>query len=116
MSFASLFWAIAALMQSCMLSKFGQKHLQLAWWDSQQIKQIMVISCFVFLAISMWMNYRFEGLSVGLLTWLFVIVPTAFFIQILLFYRLKKKFLLLWKLSLLAAVIFSIFELISKSN
>ena len=25
MSFASLFWAIAAMMQACMLSQFGQK-------------------------------------------------------------------------------------------
>lgn len=34
MSFASLFWAIAAMMQACMLSQFGQKKLQYTWLTS----------------------------------------------------------------------------------
>lgn len=34
MSFASLFWAIAAIMQACMLSQFGQKKLQYSWLKS----------------------------------------------------------------------------------
>ncbi|QER39717.1 hypothetical protein F2A31_08320 [Acinetobacter suaedae] len=111
MSFASLFWAITAFMQSCMLSKFGQKHLQYTWLQSERNKKYLIIVCVVMFIISLWMNYRFEGLSVGLLTWLFVIIPTAFFIQVLFFYRLRGYFLFLWKTFAILAFIISVLEL-----
>lgn len=68
MSFASLFWAIAAIMQACMLSQFGQKKLQYSWLKSTS-RRILYGTTILFLLSSLFLNCSFEGSSVGVLSW-----------------------------------------------
>ena len=68
MSFASLFWAIAAMMQAYMLSQFGQKKLQYSWLKSTT-RRILYGITILFLLSSLFLNCSFEGSSVGVLSW-----------------------------------------------
>ncbi|SUU68117.1 Uncharacterised protein [Acinetobacter baumannii] len=70
MSFASLFWAIAAMMQACMLSQFGQKKLQYSWLTSTS-RRVLYRATILFLLSSLFLNCSFEGSSVGVLSWFF---------------------------------------------
>ncbi|MCH7313187.1 hypothetical protein [Acinetobacter sp. ANC 3882] len=112
MSLAALFWAIAALIQCCMLSQFGQKQLQYQWLNASR-KTAMSCVTVIFLGLSFVMNRLYEGTSVGPLTWLFIIIPTAFFIQVISFYLLKGALIFIWLGSIICALIFTIVEYIN---
>ena len=108
MSFASLFWAIAAMMQACMLSQFGQKKLQYSWLKSTS-RRILYGTTILFLLSSLFLNCSFEGSSVGVLSWFFAIITTAFFANYcFLFFR--KYFIPIWLMVIVVAIIFSIVE------
>ncbi|HAV3581469.1 hypothetical protein V6347_12390 [Acinetobacter baumannii] len=109
MSFASLFWAIAAMMQACMLSQFGQKKLQYSWLKSTT-RRILYGITILFLLSSLFLNCSFEGSSVGVLLWFFAIITTAFFLQIIVFYSFRKYFIPIWLMAIVVAIIFSIVE------
>ena len=111
MSFASLFWAIAAMMQACMLSQFGQKKLQYSWLTSTS-RRVLYRATILFLLSSLFLNCFFEGSSVGALSWFFAIVTTAFFLQIIVFYFFRKYFIPIWLMVIVVAIIFSIVELV----
>lgn len=89
MSFASLFWAIAAMMQACMLSQFAQKKLQYSWLKSTS-RRILYGTTILFLLSSLFWNCSFEGSSVGVLSWFFAIITTAFFFKLLFFIFLEN--------------------------
>lgn len=112
MSFAALFWSLAAVMQGCMLSQFGQKHLK---YDglNQNLKRVLSWLTALFLVLSLLMNCHYEGSSVGPLTWLFVILTTAFFLQVLSFYLFRKYFILIWLGAIIFAFIFTALELLA---
>ncbi|VCY87197.1 hypothetical protein BANRA_00670 [Acinetobacter baumannii] len=110
MSFASLFWAIAAIMQACMLSQFGQKKLQYSWLKSTS-RRILYGTTILFLLSSLFLNCSFEGSSVGVLSWFFAIITTAFFLQIIVFI-FRKYFIPIWLMVIVVAIIFSIVELV----
>ncbi|WP_336040952.1 hypothetical protein [Acinetobacter dispersus] len=107
MSFAALFWAFAAFIQACMLSQYGQKQLQYAWLNTAR-RKLLSFSALIFLACSFGLNYWYEGSSVGPLSWLFVILPAAFFLQVLGFYLFRKYFVKIWWGAMLAALIFTL--------
>ncbi|MEG0481804.1 MAG: hypothetical protein RR575_01840 [Acinetobacter sp.] len=109
MSFAALFWSVAALIQCCMLSQYGQKQLQYQWLNASCKTVLFWITILMFI-ISFAMNCLYEGSSVGALTWLFVILTTAFFIQVMSFYFLRKYFVLIWLGVVILAVIFTVIE------
>ena len=109
MSFAALFWAITAMMQCCMLSQFGQKQLQYGWL-TQHVKKLLYIVTIVFLMLSLLLNCRYEGSSVGILSWFFVILTAAFFLQTFAFYWFRKHFALIWQGCMMLALIFSVLE------
>ncbi|MFW6558886.1 hypothetical protein [Acinetobacter baumannii] len=111
MSFASLFWAIAAIMQACMLSQFGQKKLQYSWLTSTS-RRVLYGTTILFLLSSLFWNCSFEGSSVGVLSWFFAIITTAFFLQIIVFYFFRKYFIRIWLMVIIVAIIFSIVELV----
>ncbi|MDC5513837.1 hypothetical protein OHX06_10690 [Acinetobacter baumannii] len=106
MSFASLFWAIAAMMQACMLSQFAQKKLQYSWLKSTS-RRILYGTTILFLLSSLFWNCSFEGSSVGVLSWFFAIITTAFFFQIIVFYFFRKYFIPIWLMVIVVAIIFS---------
>lgn len=108
MSFASLFWAIAAMMQACMLSQFGQKKLQYSWLKSTS-RRILYGTTILFLLSSLFWYCSFEGSSVGVLSWFFAIITTAFFFK-LLFLFFRKYFIPIWLMVIVVAIIFSIVE------
>lgn len=107
MSFAALFWAFSAFIQACMLSQYGQKQLQYAWLNTAR-RKLLSFSALIFLAYSFGLNYWYEGSSVGPLSWLFVILPAAFFLQVLGFYLFRKYFVQIWWGAMLAALIFTL--------
>ncbi|VCX06295.1 hypothetical protein BANRA_00783 [Acinetobacter baumannii] len=88
MSFASLFWAIAAMMQACMLSQFGQKKLQYSWLKSTT-RRILYGITILFLLSSLFLNCSFEGSSVGVLSW-FCHNHNRFLLQIIVFILLEN--------------------------
>ncbi|WP_038344155.1 hypothetical protein [Acinetobacter sp. A47] len=107
MSLAALFWAIVAFMQGCLLSQYGQKQLQYVWLN-QTRKKLLGFSALIFLAGSLGLNCWHEGSSVGPLSWLFVILPAAFFLQLFSFYLLRTYFIQLWLAAMLVAIFFSV--------
>lgn len=107
MSFAALFWAFALCIQACMLSQYGQKQLQYAWLNATW-KKLLSVSALIFLALSFGLNYWHEGSSVGPLSWVFVILPAAFFLQVLSFYLFRKYFAVIWGIAILAACVFTL--------
>jgi hypothetical protein len=107
MSLAALFWAFAAFIQACILSQYGQKQLQYTWLNASR-KKLLSFSAVIFLTFSFVLNYLYEGSSVGPLSWLFVILPAAFFLQVLGFYLFRKCFIQIWWGAMLAAFIFSL--------
>ena len=109
MSFAALCWALAAFMQSCMLSQYGQKQLQYAWLNKTWEKRLFVLTL-IFLVCSFVLNYCYEGSSVGPLSWFFVILPVAFFLHVLSFYLLRSYFVIIWCGAILAGLIFTLFS------
>lgn len=111
MSFASLFWAIAAIMQACMLSQFGQKKLQYSWLKSTS-RRILYGTTILFLLSSLFLNCSFEGSSVGVLSWFFAIITTAFFFANYCFLFFRKYFIPIWLMVIVVAIIFSIVELV----
>lgn len=106
MSFAALCWAFAAFIQACMLSQYGQKQLQYAWLNATW-KKLLSFSAVICLGFSFWLNYLHEGRSVGPLSWLFVLLPAAFFLQVIVFYIFRKYFMQIWWGAMLAAFIFT---------
>lgn len=95
MSFAALCWALVAFIQACMLSQYGQKQLQYAWLNASR-RKLLVFSAIIFLACSLGLSCWSEGSSVGPLSWIFVILPAAFFLQVLGFYLFRKHFVQIW--------------------
>jgi len=109
MSFAALFWSVAALIQCCMLSQYGQKQLQYQWLNASR-KTVLAWATALMFIISFVMNCLYEGNSVGPLTWLFVILTTAFFIQVMSFYLFRKHFVLIWLGASIVAVMSTMIE------
>ena len=107
MSFAALCWALVAFIQACMLSQYGQKQLQYAWLNASR-RKLLVFSAIIFLACSLGLSCWSEGSSVGPLSWIFVILPAAFFLQVLGFYLFRKHFVQIWCCAMLAALIFTL--------
>ncbi|MBJ8417304.1 hypothetical protein [Acinetobacter courvalinii] len=106
MSFAALCWALVAFIQACMLSQYGQKQLQYVWLNASR-RKLLVFSAIIFLACSLGLNCWSEGSSVGPLSWVFVILPAAFFLQVLGFYLFRKHFVQIWCCAMLAALVFT---------
>ena len=107
MSVSALCWALAAFMQSCMLSQYGQKQLQYTWLNTTRKKGLFFLTL-IFLGCSFALNYQYEGSSVGPLSWFFVILPVAFFLQVLSFYLLRPYFVLIWCVAMLGGLIFTL--------
>lgn len=108
MSFASLFWAIAAMMQACMLSQFGQKKLQYTWLTSTS-RRVLYGTTILFLLSSLFLNCSFEGSSVGVLSW-FCHNHNRFLFSNYCFYFFRKYFIPIWLMVIVVAIIFSIVE------
>lgn len=109
MSVAALCWALSAFMQGCMLSQYGQKQLQYVWLNKTWKKRLFFLTL-IFLACSFVLNYYYEGSSVGPLSWFFVILPVAFFLQLLSFYLLRPYFVIIWCGAILAGLILTLFS------
>lgn len=79
--------------------------IYLAKYDSE--KGIIFLTL-IFLGCSFALNYQYEGSSVGPLSWFFVILPVAFFLQVLSFYLLRPYFVLIWCVAMLGGLIFTL--------
>ncbi len=97
-------------MQACMLSQFAQKKLQYSWLKSTS-RRILYGTTILFLLSSLFWNCSFEGSSVGVLSWFFAIITTAFFFSNYCFFIFfRKYFIPIWLMVIVVAIIFSIVE------
>lgn len=96
MILAAELWAIVAMMQLCMISQVGRKKLDYNFLNLIYLQNFFRSSAFIFLSISLYFNCLENGLSVGVLTWIFLITTSAFFLQILFFYNFREWFFIFW--------------------
>ena len=79
MSLAAILWAIVAMMQLCMTSQSGMKKLNYNFLTFDYAQSSLKICSFIFMGISLYLNCLDHGLSVGMITWIFLIITSAFF-------------------------------------
>lgn len=96
MSLAAISWAMVAMMQLCMTSQSGMKKLNYNFLTSHYVQSLLKIFSCIFFCISLYLNCLDNGLSVGIITWIFLIITSAFFLQFLLYYHFKRWFFLIW--------------------
>ncbi len=96
MSLAAILWAMVAMMQLCMTSQSGMKKLGYPFLNFYYSQPLLKIFSCVFLGISLYSNCLDNGISVGIITWIFLIITSAFFLQFLLYYHFKRWFFLIW--------------------
>ena len=66
----------------------------------------------IFLALSLYLNCLDNGFSVGIMTWIFLVITLAFFIHILFFHKFREYFFILWMSSFLLALSYSLYKFI----
>ncbi|MCK4087313.1 hypothetical protein NVT87_10070 [Acinetobacter radioresistens] len=96
MSLAAILWAIVAMMQLCMTSQIGIKKLNNNFLAFNHARSSLKILSFIFMGVSLYLNCLDNGVSVGIISWFFLIITSAFFLQILFFYHFKKWVFLIW--------------------
>ena len=96
MSLAAISWAMVAMMQLCMTSQSGMKKLSYNFLNFRNARSLLKICSVLFLALSLYFNCLDNGFSVGIMTWIFLIITSAFFLQFLFYYHFKRWFFLIW--------------------
>ena len=112
MSLAAILWAIVAMMQLCMTSQSGMKKLGYPFLSFHYSQPLLKIYSVIFLALSLYLNYLDNGFSVGIMTWIFLVITLAFFIHILFFHKFREYFFILWMSSVLLALSYSLYKFI----
>ena len=107
MSLAAITWAMVAMMQLCMTSQTGRKNLQYNFLSLSYIQSLLKMLSCIFFGISLYLNYLENGLSVGIVTWFFIIITSAFFLQFLLYYHFKRWFFLIWVFLFFLSVLYT---------
>ena len=92
MSLAAILWAMVAMTQLCMTSQSGMKKLGYPFLSFHYAQALLKIYSVICLALSLYLNCLDHGLSVGIITWIFLIITSAFFLQFLLYYHFKRWF------------------------
>lgn len=105
MSLAAISWAMVAMMQLCMTSQSGMKKLGYPFLSFHYTQSLLKIFSCIFLGISLYLNCLDNGLSVGIITWIFLIITSAFFLQFLLYYHFNRWFFLIWILLFFLSVL-----------
>ena len=76
------------------------------WLSIQEIFNICLAA--IFFGISLYLNCLDHGISVGIMTWIFLIITSAFFLQFLLYYHFKRWFILIWIFLFFLSVLYSL--------
>lgn len=92
MSLAAILWAVVAIMQLCMTSQIGMKKLNNNFLVFNYARSSLKILSFIFMGISLYLNCLDNSVSLGIISWFFLIITSVFFLQILFFYHFKKWF------------------------
>lgn len=92
MNVFSFFWALLAMLQCCAISKIGKQQLKHNWLTIKH-ENIMVFTTFICFLLSFYINCFVEGISVGSVTWFFIIVTTSYFIQMIVFYFFRHIYI-----------------------
>jgi len=79
MSLAAILWAMVAMMQLCMTSQSGMKKLGYPFLSFHYAQALLKIYSVICLALSLYLNCLDHGLSVGIITWIFLIITSGFF-------------------------------------
>ncbi|MGC3819221.1 DUF3325 family protein [Acinetobacter sp. G11] len=110
MSLAAILWAIVAMMQLCMTSQSGMKKLNYNFLTFDYAQSSLKICAFIFMGISLYLNCLDHGLSVGMITWIFLIITSAFFLQLLFYYHFKRWFFFAWIFLFFLSVLYSLIK------
>lgn|SRR5690606_1673379 len=108
MSLAAILWAMVAMMQLCMTSQSGMKKLGYPFLNFHYSQPLLKIFSCIFFGISLYLNCLDNGISVGIITWIFLIITSAFFLQFLLYYHFKRWFFLIWIFLFFLSVLYSL--------
>ncbi len=92
MSLAAILWAIVAMMQLCMTSQIGIKKLNNNFLAFNYARSSLKILSFIFMGISLYLNCLDNGVSVGIISWFFLIITSAFFYRFYFSIILKNGF------------------------
>lgn len=108
MSLAAILWAIVAMMQLCMISQSGMKKLNYNFLTFNYAQSSLKTFSFIFIGISLYLNCLDNGLSVGIITWIFLVITSAFFLQFLFYYHFKRWFFFTWVFLFFLSVLYSL--------
>jgi len=108
MSLAAILWAMVAMMQLCMTSQSGMKKLGYPFLSFHYAQALLKIYSVICLALSLYLNCLDHGLSVGIITWIFLIITSAFFLQFLLYYHFKRWFFFAWIFLFFLSILYSL--------
>jgi hypothetical protein len=108
MSLTAILWAIVAIMQLCMTSQSGMKKLNYNFLTFHYAQSSLKICSVIFMGISLYLNCLDNGLSVGMITWIFLIITSAFFLQFLFYYHFKRWFFFNVDIFIFLSVLYSL--------
>lgn len=112
MSLAAILWAIVAMMQLCIISQSGIKKIDYPFLSFHYARTLLKICSVIFLALSLYLSCLDNGFSVGIMTWIFLVITSAFFIHILFFYKFREYFFILWISFAFLAISYSLYKFI----
>ena len=110
MSLAAISWAMVAMMQLCMSSQNRKKKPNYNFLTFHYTQSLLKIFSCIFLGISLYLNCLDHGLSVGMITWIFLIITSAFFLQLLFYYHFKRWFFFAWIFLFFLSVLYSLIK------